>query len=643
MIKDYLGCSMRVAFKTACMLSLAMIIFTVCGSVMASASSVTDFKPATGWEFTWQQPGQSSARASDPVQDPEWRRLKSLDELPLNDRKAREAWYKAVLPKQNSGMSGLLLEKVHGQRIAIYLDEQKVLEQQRGYMFDLTEVLLPLREEDAGKTLRVQVQTVKDQIGIEGKVLAGDYQSLLKRYASAHLDDLVLGSSMIFLGLVMIIAALFMRKSQLGSWLALTFVLLSLGTLILTYSPLLYGLYNDNGQAFLILYDVALFTLLPSMSFYFEKSVGAGYRQSIRHFRRFQTLYSLLCLLFMIVNLLMDDRYFRLYYFFSVRVLGFVIIAQIILIVASSIGYIVKGSRDALIFTLGFALFGLTVVVEMICFMASGGVYELYWWKWAVLGFAIALIAVLGQKFAENHRQILVYSKELEMFNMELQRSEKMEIISELAASVAHEVRNPLQVTRGFLQLLLSKSERKDREYLTLALKELDRASGIITDFLTFAKPEMDQVQLLDLSEEFRHIEGILIPLANFQGSKMTSRIPKDLYIEGNSSKLKQAFINIIKNSIEALHEAGQVHIWAYTEQDDVVIHVHDNGEGMEPEELARLGEPYFSNKTKGTGLGLMVTFRIIEAMKGDMKFYSEKGVGTEVIVRFPAASGEHE
>lgn len=80
-----------------------------------------------------------------------------------------------------------------------------------------------------------------------------------------------------------------------------------------------------------------------------------------------------------------------------------------------------------------------------------------------VLGFAIALIAVLGQRFAQNHRQILIYSKELERFNTELQRSEKMEIISELAASVAHEVRNPLQVTRGFLQLLEKSREARKR------------------------------------------------------------------------------------------------------------------------------------------------------------------------------------
>ena len=146
---------------------------------------------------------------------------------------------------------------------------------------------------------------------------------------------------------------------------------------------------------------------------------------------------------------------------------------------------------------------------------------------------------------------------------------------------------------------------------MELALVELDRASGIITDFLTFAKPEVGKDTVLSISEEFKHIEGILGPLAHLQGGNITVDIPENITIRGNSSKFKQAFINIVKNSIEALGEEGKVHIRCYRQQNQVFIHVVDNGEGMGPEVLARLGEPYFSNKTKGTGLGLMVTFRI--------------------------------
>ena len=106
------------------------------------------------------------------------------------------------------------------------------------------------------------------------------------------------------------------------------------------------------------------------------------------------------------------------------------------------------------------------------------------------------------------------------MFNNELQRSEKMEIISELAASVAHEVRNPLQVTRGFMQLLAQNTKQAEKEYFGLALKELDRASGIITDFLTFAKPELENETKLNVYEELKHVKASCCRLPILAGAR---------------------------------------------------------------------------------------------------------------------------
>lgn len=137
--------------------------------------------------------------------------------------------------------------------------------------------------------------------------------------------------------------------------------------------------------------------------------------------------------------------------------------------------------------------------------------------------FVLSLIVILGRRFTRNHEQLVEYSRKLETFNNDLQRSEKMEIISELAASVAHEVRNPLQVTRGFLQILGERSDYKEREYMQMAIAELDRATVIISDFLTFAKPGLETIERLDVSEELRHVSGILAPLANLQGESLNS------------------------------------------------------------------------------------------------------------------------
>jgi signal transduction histidine kinase len=319
---------------------------------------------------------------------------------------------------------------------------------------------------------------------------------------------------------------------------------------------------------------------------------------------------------------------------------GSVIIGNLLLLIFL-IKYCLQRNREAIILTSGFGVFAAIGVSEVVWYFIQDRNYDLFFWKWGILSFIASLAIILARRILQNYEQVVIYSKQLEVFNNELQRSEKMEIISQLAASVAHEVRNPLQVTRGFLQLLQDKTTNdKEKGFMVLAIDELDRASEIITDFLTFAKPQLEQTTLLNIAGELRQIEGIVVPLAIMQGGVIKVDLEADLYVRGNSSKFKQALINIIKNSIEALNEEGAIFIRAYMDEDtkNIVIRIKDNGEGMSEEDLKRLGEPYYSKKTKGTGLGLMVTYRIIEVMQGKVEFISKKGVGTEAIIQFPSA-----
>ncbi|MDG0811466.1 sensor histidine kinase [Cohnella rhizosphaerae] len=121
-------------------------------------------------------------------------------------------------------------------------------------------------------------------------------------------------------------------------------------------------------------------------------------------------------------------------------------------------------------------------------------------------------------------------------------------------------------------------------------------------------------------------------------GGRLQINADPGLTVIGSSSKFKQALINLLKNSIEAFKEDGYIEINAYEEDGEATIWIKDNGEGMDEAQIAKLGVPYFSTKSKGTGLGTMVTFRIIEVMKGTIEFKSRKGQGTEVLIRLPLA-----
>jgi two-component system sporulation sensor kinase B len=232
------------------------------------------------------------------------------------------------------------------------------------------------------------------------------------------------------------------------------------------------------------------------------------------------------------------------------------------------------------------------------------------------------------------------------VIRVQMQKSEKLNIVSELAASVAHEVRNPLTVVRGFIQLLENEESRTNREYFKLILTELDRAENIITDYLNIAKHQIEESKLISLTDQLHEVTTIMSSFASLQGVFLQVNVDENLYIIGDRTKIKQAIMNILKNGVEAIQETkGYIKIDACLEEINekkyVKIIVKDNGVGMSKEQLERLGEPFYSLKEKGTGLGLMVTFSIIEAHKGKIEYLSDNGKGTEVHVLLPAVEVE--
>ncbi|WP_068615089.1 sensor histidine kinase [Paenibacillus tuaregi] len=558
--------------------------------------------------------------------------------MPGEPDNTAQAWIRFQLPPLGEGTQAVLLDKVYARSIVIYIGNTKIYQSSTKKDYPTKKIIAPFQVKDQNKTIYIGLTPQNSRSGLmKDAIKVGDYEQLEKYYVKRDILDFILGGTLLLIALVMLICLLFLNYEFLTSWIALSVVILSSGLLVITYSTFLYTFYEVNIRGTQWIFDGALFALLFSISVFFEKTIGKGYYSIIPITRRIYAVYGLICFCMIIFNVANNYEYDNLYRTLTTTVTGYIMIVQSVIMVTTALVEALKGKMEAIVFSTGFILLAFTSLIELIIYFAENQKYVLVLWKFGLICFVISLIVILGRKFVKNHEQLVEYSGRLELFNNELQQSEKMEIISELAASVAHEVRNPLQVTRGFIQLMAEKHQSQDKVYLSMALEELDRASGIITDFLTFAKPEAGKATVLNVLNEFIHIEGILVPMANLQGGRISMNIPPLLQVRGNSSKFKQAFINIIKNSIEALHGHGEIHIWAYEKGNYVYIHVKDDGEGMTPSELARLGEPYFSNKSKGTGLGLMVTYSIIEVMSGVLTFKSEKGVGTEAVIRLPS------
>ncbi|WP_162309399.1 sensor histidine kinase [Cohnella abietis] len=540
-----------------------------------------------------------------------------------------------VPPTSDWQRPGMLADRLYGLDISVYEGTELLYESKRDFGFDLNKLLVPIESHSAPTDYYIRIVTNSERAGLISGMRIDDFGALSERFVTRDLPDLLLGASIAFLAFIMLLCSSYLHRRQRRSWVSLCLIAMTTGTLIIAYSPLPYIYFKEYGNIILLLFDASLFILFPALNYYIDQVFEGQFRFFTR-FRHVQTIYSAFCLICLFIYATSIERFYDIFYLLSNVIMGVLILVQLLLIIILSILNAIKGNKNAVILSIGILLLAMSGTLDLTFYYLTDKRYVLFLWKFGVVIMIITLVIILVRRISADYAKLVNYSKELELYNHRLQRTEKMKIISDLAASVAHEVRNPLQVTRGFLQLLSGRTDEKSKPYFELAVNELDRASDIITDFLTFAKPELDKITLLDLSKEMKKIEAMMLPLAAMHGGILIFNTQENLYFYGNSSKLKQALINIIKNSIEAIGIDGIIEVKSTSEQGEIILKIIDNGEGMDEEEISKLGVPFFSTKTKGTGLGLMVTFRIIEVMKGTIKVLSTKGKGTEFIIRFP-------
>ena len=233
---------------------------------------------------------------------------------------------------------------------------------------------------------------------------------------------------------------------------------------------------------------------------------------------------------------------------------------------------------------------------------------------------------------------IMEYSSDKYRMQQEIQYTEKYRLIAELSASIAHEIRNPMTVARGFLQLIQRSTDvPPEPEYVSTAIRELDRAHEIIEQYLSLARPDKEEAVFLEPDKQVQYAVEVLRPYATMRNVSIDYASNGCAgRILANPQKFIQMLVNIAKNGIEAMPQGGKLEITQYCEEPCVVIQISDTGLGMTQDVLSRLGEPYYSTKTGGTGLGLMTSYRICQTMQGKITVTSELGKGSQFTIRIP-------
>lgn len=225
---------------------------------------------------------------------------------------------------------------------------------------------------------------------------------------------------------------------------------------------------------------------------------------------------------------------------------------------------------------------------------------------------------------------------ELEMLRNELDNVDRLSLVGQMAASITHEVRNPMAVVRGFLQLMQEKSPESMDHYYRIVMEELDRANSIINDFLSLAQNRIAEKEESQLHDIIHELSPLLWADANLRGQSielmLAHNVPK---LQLNAKEIKQVVLNLARNGMEAMNEKGVLTLETRIVEDKVELCVHDTGPGIAAVKQEKLFEPFYTTKAKGTGLGLSMCLSIVERHNGTITVESEEGQGTTFKVAF--------
>lgn len=237
-------------------------------------------------------------------------------------------------------------------------------------------------------------------------------------------------------------------------------------------------------------------------------------------------------------------------------------------------------------------------------------------------------------------------ARERNAFRERLSRAEHLAQIGQLAASLAHELKNPLAGISGAIQVIRDSMELDDphRPVLEEVLRQIRRVDGTVKDLLTYARPKAPRLRTCDVRRLIQHCQATLANEPSYKDIQLQVTMPGPLpTLEVDEIQLEQMLLNLLLNAGQALTDGGTVGVAAQLDGDDLIVVIEDNGPGMDSETLERAFEPFFTTKARGTGLGLPICQRIADMHGGGIQIESTRHVGTRVEVRLPLKSTSDE
>ncbi|MCC6796513.1 MAG: PAS domain S-box protein [Candidatus Hydrogenedentes bacterium] len=236
---------------------------------------------------------------------------------------------------------------------------------------------------------------------------------------------------------------------------------------------------------------------------------------------------------------------------------------------------------------------------------------------------------------------------ELEQMREEVKKNDRLSVTGELAAGLAHEIRNPVAAIRGAVDELIGSLDKPvlATKLATIAMRESDALNAIVSDFLDFARKPRVRREMFDVCGLAREVvDATQHKYSHAKTLRIYGQFPESMYpVSGDRTQIRQVFVNLAKNAIEAMGEKGALYVFVVPGVSFVEVRFDDEGPGIDPDKVARIFEPFYTTKEHGVGMGLAICMRIITAHDGTIRAASRQGGGASMTVRLPLTRTEEQ
>lgn len=313
MILEYIqGCEM--GFKNWFTRGIFIgLIILVIGAITSPSLLSTQPEPTkitiTQWDVIWEK--QQSAWKDIVRRTEGWETIDLQSSVPLKPQGSQSAWYRISLPPVHWDQPGLYISMLYGFEVDVYSDEgRKLYHSARDYGSDVYQILVPIRPSSNSQHVYIHTATTVERIGIQKSIIIGNYQEIIQDYANQGLIDILLGSSLVFISIVMLICVFSLRNIDVPSWLSLNIVIMAVGIIMITNSKFIHTYFGEYGKLTVILFDIAMQALSPALTYYFEQITGPGPFSITLKIRKFQVVYSILMLVCLFINILSNNQFY---------------------------------------------------------------------------------------------------------------------------------------------------------------------------------------------------------------------------------------------------------------------------------------------------------------------------------------------